>query len=136
MCGIKTGRVFGFSFFLILLVSQSSESVVFVSLFWVAGGGLGGFWLCVSSGPSGHYWDGPAHPTRPPNPSGTATGWASHLDVLLHAELRQGLLDAQGGEPGRSVGVPALPHDLPHHTQRLHTDREGGGGRKEHDTVV
>lgn len=44
----------------------------------------------------------------------------SHLDVLLHAELRQGLLDAQGGESGCSVGVPALPHDLPHDAQRLH----------------
>lgn len=44
----------------------------------------------------------------------------SHLDVLLHAELRQGLLDAQGGESGRSVGVPALPHDLPHDAQGLH----------------
>lgn len=44
----------------------------------------------------------------------------SHLDVLLHAELRQGLLDAQGGESGSSVGVPALPHDLPHDAQGLH----------------
>lgn len=43
----------------------------------------------------------------------------SHLDVLLHAELRQRLFDAQGRQSGRSVGVPALPHDLTHHAQRL-----------------
>ena len=43
----------------------------------------------------------------------------SHLDVLLHAELRQSLLDAQRGQPRRPVGVPALTHDLTHHTQRL-----------------
>lgn len=64
-----------------------------------------------------------APPTLPP-PLRDGDGVGSHLDVLLHAELRQGLLDAQGGEPGRSVGVPALPHDLPHHTQRLHTEGE------------
>lgn len=66
---------------------------------------------------------GMAPPTLPP-PLRGGDGVGSHLDVLLHAELRQSLLDAQGGEPGRSVGVPALPHDLPHHTQRLHTEGE------------
>lgn len=55
------------------------------------------------------------------HPSPRRQGGGSHLDVLLHAELGQGLLDAQRGESGRSVGVPALPHDLPHHTQRLQT---------------
>ena len=44
---------------------------------------------------------------------------ASHLDVLVHAELRQSLLDAQRSQPRRTVGVPALTHDLTHHTQRL-----------------
>lgn len=54
---------------------------------------------------------------------------ASDLDVLLHAELRQGLFDAQGRQPGRSVGVPALPHDLPHDAQGLGTDQEQQSGR-------
>ena len=47
-----------------------------------------------------------------------------HLDALLLAELRQGLLDAQRGEAGGAVGVPALPHDLGHHTQNLQTEEE------------
>lgn len=99
MCGIKTGRVFGFVFLLDSFRFAVSESVVFVS-------------LC-----------GPLVVIRTAPPLRDGDGVGSHLDVLLHAELRQGLLDAQGGEPGRSVGVPALPHDLPHHTQRLHTER-------------
>lgn len=107
MCGIKTGRVFGFVFLLDSFRFAVSESVVFVSLC--------GPLVIIRTAP----------PTLPP-PLRDGDGLGSHLDVLLHAELRQGLLDAQGGEPGRSVGVPALPHDLPHHTQRLHT--EGGGG--------
>lgn len=50
----------------------------------------------------------------------------SHLDVLLHAELRQSLLDAQCRQSRRAVGVPALPHDLPHHTQRLQGETHTG----------
>ena len=41
------------------------------------------------------------------------------FDVFLDAELGQGLFDAQGCEARRSVSVPALAHDLSHHTQRL-----------------
>lgn len=48
-----------------------------------------------------------------------AIGNALHLDALLLAELRQRLLDAQRGKTRRSVSVPALPHDLRHHTQSL-----------------
>lgn len=44
-----------------------------------------------------------------------------HLDALLLAELGQRLLDAQRRETSRSVGVPALPHDLRHHAQSLNT---------------
>lgn len=47
----------------------------------------------------------------------------SHLDILLHAELGQGLLDAQGRKSGGSIGVPALPHDFPHHTQGLRGEK-------------
>lgn len=59
---------------------------------------------------------------------------ASHLHVLLHAELRQGLFDAQGRQSGRSVGIPALPHDLSHDAQGLErpagTFRSGEGKKK------
>lgn len=50
----------------------------------------------------------------------------SNFDVLLDTQLGQGLLDAQGSEAGGSVGVPTLPHNLPHHTQGL----GGWGGRE------
>lgn len=49
---------------------------------------------------------------------------ASHLYVLLHAQLGQSLLNSQGCQSGCSVRVPALSHDLPHHPQRLHTHTE------------
>ena len=44
---------------------------------------------------------------------------ALHLDALLLAELGQRLLDAQCRQAGRTVGVPALTHDLGHHPQGL-----------------
>lgn len=56
---------------------------------------------------------------RPLVKTGCDDGNGLHLDALLLAELRQRLLDAQRGEPRRSVSVPALPHDLRHHTQSL-----------------
>lgn len=47
-----------------------------------------------------------------------------HLDSLLLAELRQRLLDPERGEPGSTVGVPTLPHNLSHDPQSLHTRRD------------
>jgi len=58
-------------------------------------------------------------------------GAQSGFGVLLDAELRDGLLDAQGGEPRRAVGVPALPHDPAHHPQRLPSREHSHGSGTE-----
>ena len=42
-----------------------------------------------------------------------------HFNALLLTELGQRLLNAQGGEAGCPVGIPAFPHDLSHHPQSL-----------------
>lgn len=42
-----------------------------------------------------------------------------------HRQLGQGFLDPQGREAGGRVGVPALPHQFPHHTQSLAESRQG-----------
>ena len=58
------------------------------------------------------------------------------FDVFLDAELGQGLFDAQGCEARRSVSVPALAHDLSHHTQRLRNKRvktQSEEGKKKYD---
>lgn len=63
---------------------------------------------------------------QPSPPSAAALGRpSSDFNVLLDAELGQGLFDAQRRQAGGSVGVPALPHDFTHHPQSLE-----GQGRK------
>lgn len=47
-----------------------------------------------------------------------------HFYPLLLAELRERLLDAQGGEASSPVGIPAFSHDLCHHPQSLNTARQ------------
>lgn len=43
----------------------------------------------------------------------------SDLNVLLNAELGQGLFNAQGRQAGSSICIPALPHDFAHNPQGL-----------------
>lgn len=45
------------------------------------------------------------------------------FDVLDDRQLRHSLLDPQSGESGSGVGVPALSHQLAHHTQSLEHQR-------------
>lgn len=53
-------------------------------------------------------------------PSAAALGCpTSDFNVLLNAELRQGLFDAQCCQAGGSIRVPTLPHDFAHHPQSL-----------------
>lgn len=44
---------------------------------------------------------------------------SSHFNVLLNAELGQGLFDAQGRQAGSSVGIPTLTHDFSHNPESL-----------------
>lgn len=46
-------------------------------------------------------------------------GAPSGFGVLLHAELRNRLLDPQGGQPRGTVGVPTFAHYPAHYSQRL-----------------
>lgn len=47
-----------------------------------------------------------------------------HLDPLLLAELRQGLLDPESREAGGTVGIPTFPHYLCHHPQGLQSTED------------
>lgn len=48
----------------------------------------------------------------------------SDFNVLLNAELGQGLFNAQGGQAGSSISIPTLPHDFAHNPQGL--EQQGG----------
>lgn len=51
----------------------------------------------------------------------TPVGYLSKLifDILKNSHLRDSFLDPQSSESSRRVGVPALSHQLAHHSQCL-----------------
>lgn len=63
---------------------------------------------------------GAARPDRPTPPTRLV------LDIPGgHRQLRHAFLDPQRREAGGRVGVPALSHQLPHHTQSLAESHQG-----------
>lgn len=54
----------------------------------------------------------------------------SDFNVLLDAELGQGLFDAQGRQPGSSVSIPTLPHNLAHNPQGLERQEDKSKDRE------